>query len=121
METYQKLYTATNTVLSGTNSALSQASMVEARLKALPEEAQFATLKRAYLEELGRTKPILQQAKEKCEYDLAFFGKELPEGTSKAELMQNIKELSAVKDNLDNHKKHFCKAMQPIEAFAKKG
>ena len=121
LDSYSKMYSAATNVLTAANSALSQAAMLQARLQALPEEAHTQVLKQAYLAELGRLTPLLESAKKDCERHLAFFPKELPDTSTEEELKQNVAELTVLRDNLDNHKKGFSKALVPMELFAKKG
>ena len=94
---------------------LNRAEMMKAQILAIADPEK-ASLRQAYIGELDKIMPPLEEARKQALGKVAFLGKDAPEPAAE-DMAAAIDQLSSLAKRLAVHKTGFTKALEPIRIW----
>jgi len=110
---YKSACVGVHGLLQQVSGLLNRAEMMKAQIMAI-ESADKASLKQAYMGELDKIMPPLENARKQALGKIAFFGKEAP---AAEDMDSAIQQLANLAKTLTVHKTGFTKALEPIRIW----
>jgi hypothetical protein len=110
------VYNKCHSALSAAGTRLDRANVLQQRLQSF-QAPDRENLKQAYLSEVQRLKPLLEDKKKTSLEAFAQYPKE-PGRAQESNVQKWLGELQTLRQNVESHIKCFSLAMKPIHAWA---